>query len=233
MKIPVTSTTKTVVAALLALGVASSGSLLRSQVSHRPWQTPDTDVEKKQRESMRSGGLAAAAAVTGSFVISSPARSAAGPANLDELASLSPIIVIGWADSNKCRLTVDGRSIETLYDVRIESMIKGNLAAGNSITVTVPGGKVGFADGAWAQVDTPGFLPPQPAHRFVWFLRESKENSGTFELSQGPLSLFDLRPPVGAYVQTSGNQKSMLARYVMRARLTPEQLIAALKPVRY
>jgi hypothetical protein len=204
-------------------------------------QNSETGASARQREARKVGGLRAAAAVTGSYRTEERLPSAGGPAYLEELADLSTAIIVGSAERNVCRLDSSGDSISTVYTVRVESVSKGTVTEGQAITVKVPGGKVGFGDGTWAEVITPGFLPPQPHQRYVWFLREVStdehtairpQESGVFRLSQGSVSLYNLAPDRAPYVLPSGDLKSPLAARMMRAKLSPEAFLELVQRLR-
>jgi hypothetical protein len=220
-----------VVGLALLVTVWGASSLVMSRLSALPEQSSETDTHKRQRKAMKDGGLVAAAAISGSYVTSLNVGVVGGPAYLEELASLTSDIVVGSTDDNVCRLTADGKSIETIYTVRVETATKGLIQPGAVIAVAVPGGKVSLPGNRWAQVNTPGFLEPMSGHRYVWFLNQSSTDPARFELSQGPLGLYDLAPR-SKYVAPSGSAKSMLAQNLTKRHLTPDQFVNALKTLR-
>lgn len=95
---------------------------------------------------------------------------AAAYAQLAELASDSSDIVIGTAQQNVCRLSKDGKTITTDYQVTLEHKYKGKSHQGTSITVSLPGGLVQFSDGTSAEIRAPWFKKLQQGTTYLFFL---------------------------------------------------------------
>ena len=224
-----------VLIAALDSSSARFGAIVANVDGH---QASSGETSERQRQAMKSGGLRAAAAVTGSFETAKFSFTSAGPADLAELITLSPNVIVGYSVSNVCKETADGTSIVTVHTVFVESVLKGDLPL-HPISVILPGGRVTYANGDVAQVKTPGFLPPLQGKRHVLFLRrtdptmtaglqEVLELAGSFVPSQGPLSIFDLEPTRTAYVLPSGGANSVLMKRLVKQRMSPNQFIEAL-----
>jgi hypothetical protein len=181
------------------------------------------------------GGLRAAAGVSGTFTTAVPIREQLSLSSLRELIDLSELIVVGRTLSNAPRLTKDGLSIFSYYSVAVENVIGGPSLGNAAITIVVPGGRVGFEDGSWAQVNTPGFFRPTNGTRYMFFLsvpgsdirQEFKlaPNGPLFVPVEGPLGIYELKSD-GSPVRTSGLVRSRLSHEVFRADLTAEQFEA-------
>jgi hypothetical protein len=94
---------------------------------------------------------------------------------LEQLAANSSNIVIGVAQQNVCRLSRDGNSITTDYQVTLEHHYKGKFRKGNTITVSLPGGLVQFPDGTSAETRTPWFRKLQQGETYLFFLNGSSD----------------------------------------------------------
>lgn len=126
--------------------------------------------------------------------------------DLKDLARESDAVIVGLAVSNRCRLTSDQKSIETVYRIRVEDKLKGPLHQGEEASVALPGGQVSFPDGVLARINMPDFPLIANGRRFVMFLsrriindgsREQKtdENSApVFVVTGGVRGLFELLP---------------------------------------
>lgn len=112
-------------------------------------------------------------------------------ANLDELAKHSTAVVIATAKQNVCRLSTDGRTITIDYPLSVQYLYKGNLQEGASITVSLPGGKVVFADGTTAEIRTPWFKKMQSGMTYLLFLT-SGDHAGNYFTTGGAQGLFEI-----------------------------------------
>src|SRR5262252_2679244 len=55
--------------------------------------------------------------------------------NMSELIKDSEAIIVGQTVHNRCRLTSDGQSVTTNYDVAVREVLRGDLNAGETITI--------------------------------------------------------------------------------------------------
>ena len=216
------------VGSLTALARQSMASV---EPSAQVGQTPS--VAALQRAAARSRGLEAAANVTGSYIETVAFSSVGGPADWNELSGLSNLVAVGLVLDNLGALTRDGKSVVSRYTVRLERLLKGTSAT-NDIEVLLPGGRFGFPDGSWAQINVTNFSKPANGVRAVWFLREATPNerprglSGSaYVTAAGPLGLYSLdrtgrRAP---HVLPAGGFGAPLAKKVHAARLLPDDFI--------
>lgn len=203
-------------------------------------QPPQRHVVERQRAAFDTGGLAAAAAVTGQYFALAPIPpDIGGPIDLKELVDNSADIVIGWTLQHSMRLAATGRTIFSYYDVRIERVVKGTLNQGDEISVVVPGGRVTFADGSMAQLSTPGFHAPLNSRRYLWFLRRADAShvashekiiraAGAFAPTDVKLGIYDVTSgDIDAH--PSGYFRSPLARQIRSKGLSTDGLIEEVK----
>ena len=209
---------------LLALGVS---------VGWRPVVRPDQSdagLQLRQENARREEGLRAAAAVTGTYIGKTSYPSVGGPTNLAELVGLSSVIIVGSPEGNVCRPTADGSSIITIYKMSVETVLKGKVPRKGSVSMIVLGGRIGFPDGSWAQLNTPGLKRPRTGYRMAAFLREAPGqlvagnerflSDGTaYVPAGGPLGMYDLSPSGGAFVQPAGHHQSELSINLHKERL--------------
>ena len=215
-----------VVLAMLVVGLVA---LVWSPLATRPSGKMRNVDEQLQRERFRAGGLRAAAAVSGSVVVEWPEPTIGEPLTLGELADVSHLIVVGSSKGGICRLTPDGRSIVTLHEVHVSRVLKG--AEIETVTVAVPGGKVGFPGGDVAEVRTPDFLPPNVDLDVLWFLRHAPDlaglttNGNVLVPARGGLGVYDLSPANGRIIP-SGKHGSVLAHVLLKKRLNVDGFMA-------
>jgi hypothetical protein len=124
------------------------------------------------REVMYNDGTLHEAAIAsgGTYVTSDSRHPSVGPQRLKDLAKASALVVSGMAVDNVGRISERGRSIVSVYTFRVEQSHKGNSRPGDTISVVLPGGRVSFADGTMAQVNTPNFPKMKNGERYVLFL---------------------------------------------------------------
>lgn len=137
------------------------------------------DVKIRQRDALRANGLRAAAAVTGEYTGVTRSHPEGGVRSLQQLATETPLIVIGVTRSHRSFLDDRERMIHTGYNVTIERVLKGKDArTGDEIMVSLKGGRVAFADGSYAHINTPDLLMPMNNERYVFFLEPSRWGVG-------------------------------------------------------
>ena len=196
------------------------------------------EIYRQQALALAKGGLHAAASITGSYLGEVRSLNVGGPASLNELASYSHLVVVGTPMANASRLTPDGQSINIWYRVEIESILKGELSGQRQqIDVLIPGGKVGFPDGTWAQLRTRGFKLPAQGQRHIWFLRkaqsdivekqETKDGCMAYEPSRGPLGIYELSSEHS--IRPSGNYRSPLALRMAKEKWSVDEFLKAVE----
>lgn len=145
-------------------------------------------------DAARQGGLREAAKVKGSFVVTDYAKAGGVYSGLEALASHSDTVIVGTPARNVCEVTPDGRYITTNYEVVAQDVFKGNIRKRDTVKVSLPGGRVQFEDGTFAEVRVPDFRKMEDGRTYVLFLVEQKNNPGYFQVVGGPQGLFELSP---------------------------------------
>jgi hypothetical protein len=97
--------------------------------------------------------------------------------NLAALANHSAAVIIGTPQRNLSVLSRDGNSISLNYAVSVEYVYKGKLQPGNTVTVSLPGGKIKFDDGSTAEVTTHWFKKMQNGKTYALFLQPGTGNA--------------------------------------------------------
>lgn len=227
---------------MLMVGVAGLAGTLAFLASRpaalrrAPTLQDQQELRRQQIEEFRRNGLHAAARITGSFRHTISYPSEGGPVSLAELVQASDGIAVGATNANVCRPTRDGRSIITIYEVKIEFALKGSFAPGSSISLIVLGGQVGFPDGTTARLDTPGFSRPTAPLRRIFFFHAGPEGvtegnetylvkGQGFVPTSGPLGIYDLSGSHGMFVNPSGNFRNPMATAIGKAKLTPPEFL--------
>jgi hypothetical protein len=139
------------------------------------------DLTQEQVIALRSGGLSAAASVTGNIVVFKDAMPENGPGSLEQLVSSSQLVVIGTVGEGRSWLLASGDNIVTDYPVAVERVFKGPESARTGVDVSVQGGRVVFSNGATAEVRT-GVALLSPGARYLFFLQPVDRR---FQVSQG------------------------------------------------
>ena len=130
--------------------------------------------------------------------------------SMDSVSNLSSAVIIGTAQSNACRLSADGKKITIDYKVEVQGVLKGNLKAGDIVTVSLPGGRVSFEDGTMAEVRTPWFKKMENDKTYVLFL--SGGDQGVFVTTGGPQGVYGMSE--GETIKThSGRLKDPMWKY--------------------
>lgn len=111
--------------------------------------------------------------------------------DLAGLTKLSTDIIIGTALENHPTLSADGKTITLNYKVRVEYVYKGKLAEGADTTVSLPGGKVKFADGTTAEIQTGWFRKMLNGQTYALFLTPGVVN-GVFVTTGQAQGVFDI-----------------------------------------
>jgi hypothetical protein len=122
--------------------------------------------------------------------------------DLESLMKFSEVVVVAEVIAGHPSLSTDQMYISTVSSVRVTEQVKGNVAAGSSLKVVVPGGKMTFPDGTSAETTTRDLEPLKPGSRYVLFLESndkggqaeyvSPEARGGYMLKLGPQGVFEL-----------------------------------------
>ena len=193
-------------------------------------------IRQQQRDAYRSGGLRAAAAVTGFYVSQMPTGDWGGPTSLENLAELSSVVAVGTPVSNEAAATADGRYIHTFFRVRLTNIMKGDAQPGREVTIIVPGGRVSFEGGSWAQLNSPGYRKPDPRRPHVWFLKPAPAGllQGHEPLVGDTRAYVPMFGPLGVYalggdkdpVMPNGRFETEFAKSLVREQLPAKAFIA-------
>lgn len=232
----------------IAVSVAvlvGTGAVAVRAWGHQAGQSVQTVVTQEQRDQRRQkqiemerGGLPAAAGVTGRVTVRRPVKTDGTIGSLDDLVRQSELIVIGKTTTNSPSLTADLRSVRSVYVVEVDTALKSQGQARGSVRVVIPGGRVAFSNGSWAQEDTPGFVPPSQWQDYLWFLRRAsqqerelvdangrKKEMGTLYVPvSGPMGLIAINHPSGI-ARPSGGYDNALARQLVSQKVSGATVI--------
>lgn len=156
----------------LALAMAGIGVARRS--SQKPGASHAQTRQNNSVEDTRS--LKEKAKQAGDFIGSQNPKRTAVYAGLAELTAQSSAVIIGTPQGNTPTLSRDGKSLTLNYKVQVEYVYKGKLQQGNTVTVTLPGGRLKFDDGSTAEVRTPWFKKMQNGKTYALFLTSGSGN---------------------------------------------------------
>lgn len=123
--------------------------------------------------------------------------------SLEELTKNSVAVVVGIPIRSKSKLSDSGQSVLTEYEVGVQEVIKGEIGQGDTIKVSLPGGKVDFEDGTSVELNTPGFERMANQSTYVLFLYAKHDGGDAYLLTGGPQGLFEI-PSNGANVKPHG-----------------------------
>ena len=112
------------------------------------------------------------------------------------------MVVVGVPLDNRSKLSTAGFIAETVYDVKIQEVLKGEgFRPGDTVKVALPGGKVRFEDGTTAETVTPEFEKMRNGGTYVLYLGTRPAGNGAlypdsrvvvYNLIAGPQGLFEL-----------------------------------------
>jgi hypothetical protein len=149
-------------------------------------------------DALRTGGLHKAAVVSGGFYRRTyNATPDHVVSNLTALAGAEAVL-IGEIMTNQSHLSKDGSYATTEFHFRVLEPISGTLVEGASGVVSLVGGRVMFEDGTSAQVDVPGYVPPNAGDRFVMFLDRIQNDHLTEKQMEFASGSTIFRPRFGA-----------------------------------
>ena len=205
------SKSKTLVLTVVIL-VGSGIAISVAALSQRPKLAPPNASLKDPRtleEKARRGG--------GRLVANLDFNRSSQKSSLKDMVTSSKSIVIVTTESNVCRMSEDGQTVRTLYTARVEEVLKGQGEPGQKITVSLPGGMVGFPGGATAEVQTPWFKKMLNNRRYLLFLT-GKPNGVTFSPTGGPQGVFEIPADGTGVLSHSGLSQDVMQQYAGKNR---------------
>lgn len=154
----------------------------------------DAQIEKRNAltEALRRGGIEAATEIDPNYVGTHNPHPGWLDYDIEMLTEKSRAIIIGVPLKNRGRLNASGSSLNTVYDVLVEEVVKGDVEQGSTVKVALSGGKVSFSGGRTAEIRTPGFRKMINGRTYALYLNDS-DNDGMFDLTAGPQGLLELR----------------------------------------
>jgi hypothetical protein len=156
-------------------------------------QNSDASDHSKVRDALRRGGLREAARIKGRYVASTDVHWDFGQFDVETLTKNSTAVIVGVPRRTLGgRLSADGQTILTDYEVSVSERIKGAMPQGSTITVSLPGGLVKFEDGTSAELKTPEFDHFKTGATYTLFLSETENAYNVFTLSGGPQGMVEI-----------------------------------------
>ena len=128
--------------------------------------------------------------------------------------------MIGTAGEPRCFLGGDGRTITTVWPVRVDEVVKGSAGVGDQILIHTLGGRVVFQGGSFAELQVQETEPLKRNSKYALFLIPSRLSKPPSEawppswptdilgLTFGPYSAFELRDDGRVWptlIKVSGN----------------------------
>lgn len=159
--------------------------------------------EQEETEALRRGGYRELAKIKGHYVGNIDPNWDWAMFSLEELTKNSVGVVVGVPIRGKSQLSPGGQSVITEYEVGVQEVIKGEISQGDTIKVSLPGGKVDFEDGTSVELNTPGFERMANHSPYVLFLYAKHDGGDAYLLTGGPQGLFEI-PSNGANVKPHG-----------------------------
>jgi hypothetical protein len=181
-----------VAVACLAISGRASGPLQQPAA-----QQPSSDDIIALRQAIRQGGLRAAAKLKGNYVAEYNPHWDWGRFDLETLTKGSAAVIVGRFTKKAEPRLIDGLLICTDYEVSVEELVKGEIKQGETIVVTLPGGRISFDDGTSAELTTPSFEHPHIGRSYTLFLMRETAVPSVFFLAGGPQGMFDLEDSSG------------------------------------
>ena len=177
---------------------------IRAVRAQRPQvQESASDEHEAVKEALRRGGVREAARIKKHYVANFNPHWDWSSFDIEALTKHSAAVVVGTPTQGESQLSADGQLITTNYEVAVQEVIKGNITQGDTIKVSLPGGKVEFEDGTSAELITPDFERMTNNKSYVLFLSTNHNRSDAFILTGGPQGLFEL-PSNGVSVKPHG-----------------------------
>lgn len=148
-------------------------------------------------------GLWEAAKFTGSYTEGVDFSYELEVEDLYNLAALSGLVIKGFVESSRPLIGKVERGfpkpIETIlsdYTFHVVEVFKGaSHLVGRDVVVRIPGGRVEFADGTWAEIQVIDFPPPRMQQEFFLFLEGPGEDEGVYSLTFNRQGAFAVEAP--------------------------------------
>ena len=173
--------------------VGISSGWARLSGSQADSQKQDANDQIALREALRRGGLREAAKLKGHYVGDFDAHWDFSRLDIELLTKNSVAVIVGTTRKKLgSRLTSGGELIFTDYEVTVQERIKGEVATGARIIVSLPGGRVDFEDGTSAELTTPNFEHMKTGGTYTLFLSESATAPDGYTLTAGPQGLVEI-----------------------------------------
>ena len=163
----------------------------RASRSQNPQQVQAQSERSELTDAVRKGGLREAARLKGNYVITVKPTWDAVFADVESLTSHSEIVILGAPTQSSCRLSSEGDTVITDYEVSVMDVLRGKNQPGTSIIVSALGGLVRFPDGTSAEVRTPGFKI-EIGRTYVFFLSEKDTKTSAFHMTGGFQGVFEV-----------------------------------------
>jgi hypothetical protein len=209
---------------LSLLVVSTLGVGVTAQQSRGAMREPANNLEWAAAHNARDQkGLPAAAALYGRYSAEEGLDGITAPGDVATIAWESHAVVAGHIDSQTARITPDQRHIVTEYRVQIDRVLKGDpvLAPAQAIVVSVPGGRVVFADGSVAETRPvrlsdatwPSNQPIAVGRSYILFLDQiegpeagSLGRAGTYRPAMGSYGILEILDRQPWVVPMAGSQ---------------------------
>ena len=172
----------TVIVLIIASGIAISAFALSQANKQAPPTASSKDPRTLEEKAKRGNGK---------LVANLDFNKGAQKTSLADMVAASESIAIVTTEKNVGRMSEDGKTVRTFYRARVEEVIKGHVKAGGNISISLPGGKVGFPGGSTAEVLTPWFKKMVNHKRYLVFL-SGKPTSDSFTTTGGPQGVFEI-----------------------------------------
>ena len=220
-------TAHVILGCVLALLAAASIAIARG------YTISPQEIVRRKTEALARGGLHEAAKITGTFIGHTRLKPTNTPASIEELVGGAQAVVVGVATSNAGHITPNGRNIYSEFRFTVSDVLKGYVGA-TTVEVLIPGGRVEFDDGRWAQVNVPGFTRPLANRRYLLLLKRAPGNvikdqnrlqRTAFVPIAGGLGVFEL----GQQVKPSGGLDVELGRTLARGRHSEESFLRLIR----
>jgi hypothetical protein len=210
---------------VIALGICGLGALTRHGQAGQSGSQPQSDDDTLKRV-VREQGVEGAARLKGHYV--AVGNAPCWPSyTLEMITKNSGLVVVGTPLTNVCKIDSEGDGITTDYQVSVNEAIKGNVARGSVITVSLPGGRVEFPDGTSAEVRVQDFRKMENGKTYVLFLRNGQPGSEKFITTGAAQGLFEI-PNDGSGIKPHGspinsvckeNQDKPVATFLQQVRV--------------
>jgi hypothetical protein len=168
-------------------------------------QQPSSDDSVALRKAVMREGLRGAAKLRGNYVEELDPHWDWGRFDVESLTKDSAGVIVGRFTKKLDAHLKGSWVIYTDYEVSVEEIVKGDLKQGETIFVSLPGGRITFEDGTSAEQTTPKFEHPHIGRAYTLFLTEDAAKLLTedaakpsvFFLSGGPQGMFDIEDSAG------------------------------------